>query len=132
MKEKSALEAIIQCKCPRCRQGDMFTDSAFSLTKFADMPSHCSECNLRYAREPGFFDGSMYISYAFSVAIMLTSGVATYVIGNDPDAWVYITVVAVAILFFFRFTFRYSRTLMLHLFGGIKYEPESIERHQHK
>ncbi len=130
MKEKSALQAIVKSKCPRCREGDMFSSSAFSLTKFADMPSHCPACNLRYAREPSFFDGAMYISYAFSVAIVVTFGVATYIIGGDPDVWVYLTVISIAILFFFRFTFRYARTLMLHLFGGVSYDPESIERHE--
>ena len=101
MKKISALQAIIQSKCPRCREGDMCSSSAFSLTKFADMPTHCPKCNLRYAREPSFFDGAMYISYAFSVAIVLTFGLATNIIGNDPEIWVYLTVISIAILFSF-------------------------------
>ncbi len=130
MKKVSALQAIIGSKCPRCRQGNMFEYSAFSLTKYTKMHSHCPECHLRYGREPSFFDGAMYISYAFTVAIMATFGVATYVLGGDPDAWVYLLVVSIALVFFSRFTFRYARTLMLHLFGGVAYKPEMADQEQ--
>ncbi len=127
MKKRTALQAIIGSKCPKCRQGNMFEHSAMSLTKYTKMYSHCPVCHLRYGREPSFFDGAMYISYGFTVAILATFGVATYVLGSDPDAWVYLTVVSIALVFFSRFTFRYARTLMLHLFGGVAYDPEMEE-----
>lgn len=118
---RSKLKAIIETRCPRCREGKMFSNSAWS-SKFAKMPKHCDECGLRFELQPSFFDGAMYISYAFSVAIMITFGFGTYILGGDPPMWVYIMVVITAVLFLFRMSFRYSRVLMLHLFGFIKYE----------
>ncbi|MEM9982878.1 MAG: DUF983 domain-containing protein, partial [Bacteroidota bacterium] len=120
-------QAILASKCPRCRKGNIFTHSALHLTKFAKTNQHCPHCGLRFEREPGFFDGAMYISYAFSVAIVVVFGIGTYQISNrfyqyDPDTWVYLTVIFSAVVLLFRFTFRYSRTLMLYGFGSIKYD----------
>ena len=117
MSERSKFQAIIQAKCPQCREGDIF--GPMNKTH-----KYCPHCGLRYEREPSFFYGAMYISYAFSVAIVMICGFLTYLIGNDPDLWVYMIVIIIAILLASPISFRYSRTLMLHLFGGIKYKPE--------
>lgn len=93
------------------------------------MHDHCPKCDLRYMREPGFFYGAMYIAYGFSVAIVLAAGLATYVLGNDPELWVYLTVVTIGLLIASPLSFRYARVLMLHIFSGVSYEPEAITEH---
>ena len=35
------------------------------------MHERCAACALRFEREPGYFIGSLYISYAIAIAIML-------------------------------------------------------------
>ncbi|WP_035727785.1 DUF983 domain-containing protein [Eisenibacter elegans] len=125
------LPALWQQKCPRCRQGNMFTHTGWSFTHFAKMHTHCSECGLRYEREPRFFDGAMYISYAFSVATFVSFSLATYIIGmvifgTNPPVWVYMLVVTMATLFWSRFSLRYSRTLMLYIFGDVQYDPDRL------
>jgi uncharacterized protein (DUF983 family) len=74
MSHSSTLKAIIQAKCPRCHRGDMFTHAAFNIRKFDQMHEHCPVCNFRYEIELGFFWGAMYISYGFSVAIVVMVG----------------------------------------------------------
>ncbi|MBG8555325.1 DUF983 domain-containing protein [Hymenobacter sp. BT594] len=86
------------------------------------MPEHCPVCGQAYEPEPGFYWGAMYISFVFSTGIMLVIGFAVYFLLNDPDTWVYILSVAVASLLFMPFSLRYSRTLMLYLFGGVRYD----------
>ena len=88
------------------------------------MNANCPACNQHYEPEPGFYWGAMYISYAFSVAIVVAVGIAVFVLAHDPDTWVYITCVAVVSLLFTPLSLRYSRTLMLYLFGGIQYRPD--------
>lgn len=88
------------------------------------MYTHCPHCGLRYMIEPGFFYGAMYISYAFSVAIVLSIGLATYVLGGDPPVHVYLIAISIGIFFAVPFSFRYSRVLMMHLFSGVKYNPD--------
>lgn len=124
MQNVSKFQAITQCKCPKCRKGNVFQYPWVKVAKFSEMHKHCPECGVRFEVEPGFFFGAMYISYAFSVATFIICGLATYLLGNNPEVWVYVTVVIVVVLFTFPASFRYSRILMLHLFSGIHYEPE--------
>jgi len=91
----SAFKGVIEGRCPQCRQEKLFKTAAYS-TKFLEMNTTCSHCQLQYEREPGFFYGAMYISYGFSVAIVLVAGFLVYYIGSDPEANVYITVVVIA------------------------------------
>jgi uncharacterized protein (DUF983 family) len=126
MQKRTKWRAILDAKCPRCREGDMFPYPTYRLDKLTMIHHKCPKCDLRYEVEPGFFYGAMYISYAFSVAIMISLGVATYIIGKDPDAWVYLWVVSVGLALAVPFSFRYSRVLMLHWFGGVRYK-ESLK-----
>lgn len=124
----STLTGILQQRCPRCRKGPLFTHSAFSLSHFTEMPSACPVCGLAYEPEPGFYWGAMYISFAFSTAIMLVVGLAVYYLLDDPDTWVYTAAVAVVALLCTPGSLRYSRTLMLYLFGGVRYDKQYASR----
>lgn len=70
--------SIIRCKCPRCKEGNLFCDSnPYHLKKIFEMPKQCSQCGLVFNSEPGFFYGSMYVGYGLSVVYFS----AIYVIG---------------------------------------------------
>ncbi len=64
----STLGSILRQRCPRCRMGRIFRYSIFR--GFPKMCERCSICDLRFEREPGYFLGSMYISYFLGVLIM--------------------------------------------------------------
>jgi uncharacterized protein (DUF983 family) len=122
MPKKSSIAAIIHGKCPRCRQGDIFAFPAYNLSNFNKMNNECPHCEVRLEPEPGFYQGAMYFSYAFTIACIVIVGIILYLAG-DPSEWVYIgTVIAIMILAA-PLNYRYSRILYLHLFGGIKYHP---------
>lgn len=56
-------------KCPRCHKGQVFEyNNPYRLGSMFKIHKTCSHCELRYEREPSFFYGAMYASYA------LTSG----------------------------------------------------------
>lgn len=59
-------------KCPRCQEGEFFVSHPYNLKKAGDIHKHCSECNLKYSKEPGFYYGAMYVSYALGVALFVT------------------------------------------------------------
>ena len=69
------------------------------------MNAECSHCGLHFEVEPGFFIGAMYVSYAFSLGIIATLLVP--------------------------FSFRYARTIFLHLFGGVDYSSSMAEAKSH-
>ena len=123
MPEPSKALAILKCKCPRCRQGEVFTHAASNIRKFDNMHGQCPVCSLHYEVEVGLFYGVMYISYGISVNIVLLVGVLLYYLASDPPTWVYLSVVAGIIFVITPFLFRYSRILMLYFFSGIRYNP---------
>jgi len=124
MPQKSQFNAIINLKCPRCREGDMFQYPISKLSKFDKMHKNCPNCSLHYEPEPGFFFGAMYISYAFSVAMFVTVALILYVVFGDPELWVYVVVIPVSVVLLMPLIFRLSRSIFLHLFGGVAYDQE--------
>jgi uncharacterized protein (DUF983 family) len=122
MPEQSSIKAILEAKCPKCREGDMFEFPLSHLRKFSRMHTHCPVCDLRFEVEPGFFIGAMYISYAMSLGIFFTVSVVIYVLFNNPEFYFYMIGIPSTVLILLPFMFRYSRVLFLYLFGGIKYD----------
>lgn len=119
--DSSAL-ALLDLRCPRCHQGHLFSYPAYALTKYAVMPERCPVCQVAYEPEPGFYWGAMFVSYAFSVACFAVGGVLAYYLFNDPAVWVYVLLVTSLVLLTAPATLRYSRAIMLYLFGGISYD----------
>lgn len=121
MPQKKAYQAIIESKCPKCRNGNMFAYSIGKISKFTHMNVHCSTCGLRFEVEPGFFTGAMYISYAINVAILIITGIFLWYF-NWNNLMIFVTTVVGITVFLLPFIFRYSRVVFLHLFGGVKFE----------
>ena len=122
MPPKSALGAALKGKCPRCRKGNMFKAGVLEVHKLNQTHEKCSHCGLLYEMEPGFWFGAMYVSYAFSVGILLANVFVLYNLFDDPETWVYITSVLVSSLLLYPFNFRYSRIIFLYVFGGVKFD----------
>ncbi|SHI54647.1 Uncharacterized conserved protein, DUF983 family [Hymenobacter daecheongensis DSM 21074] len=125
-KTDSAALALLDLRCPRCRRGKLFVTSALS-TRFAEMHAHCPICDLALEPEPGFYWGAMFVSYGFSVASFFVGGAAAYYLFNDPPTWVYVLIVTLLVLITTPLVLRYSRAIMLHLFGGIHYNPDAAK-----
>jgi len=130
MKPISKLQAVIGCKCPRCREGAIFSGNMYSF-KSQTTNEYCPSCHLRFEREPGFFYVAMFISYAMNVAEMITISVATYILGVPlvyENLWVYAGIILVGVLLFAPFNYRYSRVFLLHwLTPGLGYDPQAKE-----
>ncbi|MFC0184884.1 Protein of unknown function [Pseudarcicella hirudinis] len=120
----SRLQAIIEEKCPRCRQGKMFEYPFLRVDKFDKMHEFCPVCNLRFEVEPGFWYGAMFISYGFSVGLLIVLGVVIYWFFNDPPIMGYIIPITVISLLAVPFNFRLSRSVFIHLFSFVKYKPQ--------
>lgn len=126
----SPVQALLECKCPRCRKGSVFTNHMFSIRYGRRANIYCPVCGLKFEREPGFFEGGMYFNYALNVAIMVSTGVATYVLLHDPNEWVYFGTTASMVLLLVSFTSRLSKSMMLHFFGDVRYDPKAETENQ--
>jgi uncharacterized protein (DUF983 family) len=64
----STVKSILRQRCPRCHTGTIFLYSIFR--GFPKMHDRCPVCDLKFEREPGYFLGAMYVSYALGVVIV--------------------------------------------------------------
>lgn len=102
------LVAIVRQRCPRCHQGPAFR------TLLA-MHEACLVCAYRWAREPGYFVGAMYVSYTLAVLAYLA---AAGTVRLACPGWSDEAVLAAAVPLFLPLVpvlFRYSRVIWLHL-----------------
>ncbi len=67
----SKLYSIFKMKCPQCHEGDFFMSHPYDLKKAGDLHENCSNCGLKYYREPGFYYGAMYVNYGLGVALFV-------------------------------------------------------------
>lgn len=79
--KKPTILNLLACKCPRCRQGDMFASkNPWNLKTTMKMHNVCPVCKQPFNIEVGFYYGSSYVSYALSIAISAATFVAWWVL----------------------------------------------------
>ena len=120
--EPSRFTAIVRGRCPSCRQGKVFPYPPYSL-KFYKMNSFCMACGQDFEIEPGFYYGAMYFSYAITIILGIAVLAVCYYLLGDPPVLVYLSFLMGVCLLLSPISFRLSRLLMLHWFGGITYQP---------
>lgn len=113
----STIAHILNNDCPHCHQGKIFKEkSIFFKFGFPKMNSHCSHCQYKFEKEPGFFFGAMYVSYGLTVA----ESIATYVIAQFFFDKAFdlrlIPIIGVVILAMASFNIRLSRLLWIYMF----------------
>ena len=102
----SRFQAIVRLRCPRCLDGAVF---ASILKLHADCPS----CGLKYEREPGYFLGAMYFSYAMALVMAVPLAVVLIVLwGFSPHQCM--LAVAVVGSLMAPLLIRYSRVIWMH------------------
>lgn len=116
------LKSIFSWKCPRCLKGDLFPEpNAYKLKHTAEMHASCPNCGLNYEPEPGFYYGSMYVSYALTIAIGVGLFLIDYLFFWNRGVWFYIILLSTILLLLAPLTFRTSRAIWLNFF--IRYRP---------
>lgn len=123
MKGRSLGAAMLQGKCPKCREGNIFPNSIFSYRKLTVVNERCPNCNAVLISEPDFFYGAMYISYAFSVALVINVMIILNWFFDDPEVLTYILTVLVANVILLPVMLRYSKIIYLYGLGKLKYTP---------
>lgn len=100
--------SILGLHCPECRTGKVFADF------FLKMNPNCPACGLQFEREPGYFLGAMYFSYA--LAIPPLTGMTLLQKWYAPDRTMFSCIVAATVVFLPLAIpiVRYSRVLWLH------------------
>jgi Protein of unknown function (DUF983) len=113
---QNILTGLVNNTCPRCAVGQVFVaKNPYSIGKMTAMNDTCPHCELKFEREPGFFFGSMYISYAINIGFFVI-GLILYFnvlhVSLGTFAMGYLGLMAML----FPITFRISRSIWLHIF----------------
>lgn len=87
LKKGTKLYSIFKFKCPQCQEGEFFISKPYDLKNVGKIHENCSECGIKYSKEPGFYYGAMYVSYALGVAQLVAVIVLYYIIFRQIDVW---------------------------------------------
>lgn len=117
MKILNIIYSIILNKCPRCHEGQVFeNNNPYRLGHMFNIHKNCSHCDLKYEKEPSFFYGAMYASYA------LTSG--WFIVWFFMDMFIlhmdtlsFALFITLSIIALSPLTIRVSRLLWLNFFN---------------
>jgi len=119
------LYSIATNTCPKCNAGSFFkTSNPYDLKDFDKTNPSCSYCGESFIREPGFYIGAMYISYALTVAMTVTAFVGFVIIFNFEIEYVLAGLIF-AILLLLPILFRTARIIWINIF--VNYDPEKRE-----
>src|SRR5262245_44477703 len=101
----SRLIAILRQRCPSCMRGQVFRG-------IFEMNETCPVCAIKFEREPGYFLGAMYFSYALGVPIIagLTAILKLTFLNSWELQWVVLPAWGIYLLLV-PAVFRYSRVL---------------------
>ncbi|MES2589960.1 MAG: DUF983 domain-containing protein [Bacteroidota bacterium] len=115
---KTLIGSILKGKCPVCRTGNAFEDPNMYRFKTIDkMPKTCSHCGHKFEKEPGFWFGAMFVSYALTVAVGVFSFVLLFLIYPKANVWHYIIFISFVAIFVAPLNFRTSRMLWMNFFS---------------
>jgi uncharacterized protein (DUF983 family) len=117
--------SISKNKCPRCQNGDLWKTKKFYVKDFSEMNERCSECNLKYTIEQGFWYGAMYISYAFGVVITVAV-VVTLTLLTSFNVFQKVGVAVFFLVILMPPVFRYSRNVWINIF--VHFEQKYLDK----
>lgn len=125
--KKAYLSSALQCKCPRCREGDLFKNPVRLTYKGnLDMHESCAVCGQPTEIEVGFYYGTGYVSYALTVALTVSTLVAWWVLigfsTEDNRFFWWLGSNAVLLVLLQPWLMRLSRSLWISWF--VSYDPD--------
>lgn len=89
-----------------------------------DIHSRCEKCGANLQPEQRFFDGAMYISYAFSVAWVISVFVSLPSFIDKPELWTYFATSGIIPVVLLPTMLYYSKISYLYTLG--KFQKKAI------
>lgn len=109
-------KSVLQCKCPRCRKGNLFTfANHFKFSGMLAMPESCAVCQQKFEIEPGFYLGALWLSYPLVLLTELATLLTCYLV-LQLSLVASFAVAAIILLLLLPITMRLARSLLIHLF----------------
>lgn len=120
LKKGTKLYSIFKRKCPVCQEGDFFVSKPYNLKNLGKIYESCNQCGESFSKEPGFYYGAMYVSYALGVAIFVAVFLLTYLLYPSPTVFTYIFFIGLSMLVLGPFLYELSKIIWANLFMSYK------------
>ena len=116
LKKGTKLFSILKMKCPKCNKGRFYESHPYNLKKIGEVKKKCNNCNLKYDMEPGFFQGSYYVSYGLGVALFVAIFVLKMLILPELAYLSTLILMVVVLLILAPLLFALSKIIWINLF----------------
>ena len=116
MKRGTTAYSVLKLKCPKCQVGDLFVDkNPYHFKHCLLMFDRCEKCNQDFQIEPGFYYGSIWMSYPLVVliTIIITSFFYLYL---EVNFLFFILILASTMLSLQPLILRFGRAMWLNIF----------------
>ncbi|MEC4005710.1 DUF983 domain-containing protein [Flavobacterium sp. SUN052] len=111
-----SLVHILKNECPNCNKGKVFSDNFFFSLGFPKMNKHCSNCNFKFEKEPGYFFGAMFVNYAITVGEALITFFISSLFFEKTFDFRVLYIIGFVILLLASFNIRLSRMIWIYAF----------------
>lgn len=72
MKKGTKLYSVLNLKCPRCQEGDLFVRKGWIVFgQILDMPENCPNCGQDFRIEPGYYTAALWVSYPIVLIVFI-------------------------------------------------------------
>lgn len=108
---------LLRLRCPNCGKASVFYRKKYQMLRAPLMKEVCDNCGYRFHREPGFYQGAMFVSYGMA----LLEGILAFflarwlVFGLSPVTLILVSIAAV--LFCAMWNYRFARVLWLNIYS---------------
>ena len=116
LKKGTKLFSILKMRCPKCNKGRFYESHPYNLKKIGEVKKECNNCNLKYDMEPGFFQGSYYVSYGLGVALFVAIFILKMLILPDLAYLSTLILMVVVLLVLAPLLFALSKIIWINLF----------------
>ena len=116
LKKGTKLFSILKMRCPKCNKGRFYESHPYNLKKIGEVKKECNNCNLKYDMEPGFFQGSYYVSYGLGVALFVAIFILKILILRDLDYLSTLILMVLVLLILAPLLFALSKIIWINLF----------------
>jgi uncharacterized protein (DUF983 family) len=107
-------------KCPQCQEGDFFVSHPYDLKNAGKTHLNCPKCGLDFRREPGFYFGALYVSYAFGVALFVTVYLSFLLFFPKVSVWWPIVLISIFSVALGPYLYALSKVIWIHFFVKTK------------
>lgn len=120
LKKGTKLYSILKMKCPQCHEGEFFISHPYNLKKAGDLHVNCEDCGLKYSKEPYFYFGAMFVSYALGVALFVSLWVGFNLFIPETAAGIQVLVISALSIVLAPYLYALSKIMWANFFFKYK------------